>query len=155
MQYVFQNWYQNKKIMLIWYLKMCLIKKSSKICFDKEIFKMFDLYYPFLISLFLTKRGRKFYLIWFYFDPFIDDWQKEGEVFEYICMFSLLKGEKYLSSLLVMHIWFGLQMYGDKIYDYLACCIYIHCIHIYVLYCHIHLFMSMHELRGSFFEALL
>ena len=41
--------------------------------------------HPLLIFLFRTKRGRKLFCI--YFNPFVDDWQKGGEVFQYICMF--------------------------------------------------------------------
>ena len=61
-----------------------------------------------------------------------------------------------------MHICFVLQMYGDKnlmsfmivwhvVFAYMS---YI-CIHVYVLHLHIYCLFAMHELRGSFFEALL
>ena len=39
---------------------------------------------PFIDSLFRTKRGRRICL--FYFNPFVDDWQKGGEVFVFICI---------------------------------------------------------------------
>ena len=68
-------------------------------------------FYPSLISLFLTKRGRKFFM-WFDFtlNPLLMI-DKKGEKYLWvICMFSLLKGEKYLSSLLIMHIFCILQL---------------------------------------------
>ena len=76
---------------------------------------LIDLYYPFLISLFLTKRGRKICLIWFYFEPFVDDWQKGEKYLRYMHVFLalLLKGEK---NLLLMHICFVLQI-GEKDFD--------------------------------------
>ena len=118
---------------------------------------LIDLYYSFLISLFLTKRGRKICLIWVYFEPFVDEWQKGGEVFE-----------------MYMHVFLTLLLKGRRIYVYaymfcfanrrkrvwlvlclLACLSPYICIHVYVLHCYILLFIVMHELRGSFFEALL
>ena len=55
-----------------------------------------------------------------------------------------------------VNICFVLQI-GEKEFDLF----YVHvlspyiCIHVYVLHCHILMFIEMHELRGSFFEALL
>ena len=114
-------------------------------------------FHPLLISLFMTKRGRKIYLFCFYFNPFVDDWQKGGEVFEiYACFpFFIHKGGVVF---MFMHICFILQI-GEKEFDlfyaWLACLSPYICIHVYVLHCHIYLFIVMHELRGSFFEALL
>ena len=57
-----------------------------------------------------------------------------------------------------MHICFVLQI-GEKEFDEfyasLACLSPYICIHVYKLSLHIYLFIVMHELRGSFFEALL
>ena len=39
-----------------------------------------------LIDFCFGQKGREHYFI-IYFNPFVDDWQKGGEVFEYICMF--------------------------------------------------------------------
>ena len=57
-----------------------------------------------------------------------------------------------------MHICFVLQI-GEKefneFYTCLACLSPYICIHVYVLSLHIYYLFVMHELRGSFFEALL
>ena len=42
----------------------------------------FVLCHPFHWFLLLTKRGRRICWFCFYFNPFVDDWQKGGEVFE-------------------------------------------------------------------------
>ena len=118
------------------------------------------------------KGGEKFVCLCFYFNPFVDDWQKGGEEFIsnksqifvlfniYACFPSFI--HKGGVVFVFMHICFVLQMYGHKnlmsfmivwhvIFAYMS---YI-CIHTYELHCHILLFFVMHELRGSFFEALL
>ena len=101
---------------------------------------LIDLYYPSLISLFWQKGGEKF--VWLILLWTLCWWlTKRGRSIWAICMISLLKGETYLSSLLVMHIWFGLLMYGDKIYDviftYMPYIAYI----FMCFYCHIYYWM--------------
>ena len=115
-------------------------------------------FYPYLISLFMTKRRRK---ILFYFDPFVDDWQKGGERFWFIgerfwiYMHVLWKRIVYAYMFCFANVWrwtwWVLWFFWHVVFAYMS---YI-CIHVYELYCiSIHLFV-MHELRGSFFEALL
>ena len=72
------------------------------------------------------------------------------------------KGEKYFSiyacfgKRIYVHAYcFVLQM-GEKEFDvFYACLSPCICMHVYKLSLHIYLFIVMHELRGSFFEALL
>ena len=43
---------------------------------------LIDLILPLIDFLIFDKKREKiFYVIWFYFEPFVDDWQKGGEVF--------------------------------------------------------------------------
>ena len=42
---------------------------------------------PLLILCFEQKEEKNIFFICFVFNPFVDDWQKGGEEFEFICMF--------------------------------------------------------------------
>ena len=117
-------------------------------------------FHPLLISLFMTKRGRKKKFC-FYFNPFVDDWQKRGEVFVisliymHVFLLLLLKGEKYLClCIYVLVLQIGENEF-ELFYAWVACLSPYICIHVYELSLHIYLFIEMHELRGSFFEASL
>ena len=109
------------------------------------------------------KGGEKKFL--FYFDPFVDDWQKGGEVFKIYACFPYLRGRNICFPCLrgsricvYAYICFVLQI-GEKEFDFGLCLISmftpsfaymimsIHCIFICLF--------PMHELRGSVFEALL
>ena len=51
-----------------------------------SIKKVLFWFHPLLIFfLFKTKGGEHCFIV--FFDPFVEDWQKKGEVFEFICMF--------------------------------------------------------------------
>ena len=69
----------------------------------------------------------------FYFNPFVDDWQKGGEEFEvymHVFLALLLKGEK---NLLFMHICFVLQIGEKDLICFMLECMFISfiCIHGY------------------------
>ena len=97
---------------------------------------LIDLVYPFIGSLFRTKRGRKFWWFCFYFNLFVDDWQKGGEVFVFCLVYMhvflplFIKGGEVF---MFMHICFVLQI-GEKEFDLFYACLaclspYI-CIHV-------------------------
>ena len=74
-----------------------------------NVYRIYLLLISPLIDLFVyDKKGENIY---FYFNPFVDDWQKGGEVFE--------------KFLVYMHVFFTLFIKGEK--DLCLC--------IYVLYC--------------------
>ena len=78
--------------------------------------------YPYWSLCLWQKGGEKFDDFDFYFNPFVDDWQKRGEVFGIYACFSLalfIKGE-YL-VFLFMHICFVLQI-GEKEFDLVYAC---------------------------------
>ena len=137
--HIFLNWYLNWLSPLIDIL-FVLDKKGENI-----VFIVFD---PFVDSLFRTKRGRKFFLFCFCFYPFIDDWQKGGErcwvLYAYLC-FAYIKFNWYLEHVLFLNI----SLVSRAFY---CLCISMHVSHVsYSL--HIYVYLFMHELRGSFFEA--
>ena len=78
---------------------------------------MIDLVYPFLGSLFRTNRGRKFWWFYFYFNPFVDDWQKGEEVFEIYACFLYLRG----SSICVYAYMFCFANRRKRFYDCVLC----------------------------------
>ena len=59
-------------------------------------------------------------MICIYFEPFVDDWQKGGEVFEIYACFSyfIIKGGV---EFMFMHICFVLQI-GEKEFDLFYAC---------------------------------
>ena len=83
------------------------------------------------------------FIVWFVFAPLLMNWQKAEKVFGvlYMHMFILLprlckKGEKNLVNLCIF----------ISFYEYMCCLVYAY--HWISL-----LFIAMHELRGSFYEA--
>ena len=90
--------------------------------------------YPFIDSSFRTKRGEKFICFCFYFNPFVDDWQKGGEVFEIYACFPCLRG----SSIYVYAYMFVLQI-GEKEFD-----LFYAWVHVYLLHLHTCLCASLH-----------
>ena len=64
------NWYHDA---LNWYI------------FSIGIIMFWFDFTPCWFFLFQTKRGEQCFIV--YFNPFVDDWQKGEEVFEFICMF--------------------------------------------------------------------
>ena len=116
------------------------------IAYNHLLICLFD---PFIDSLFRTKRGRKNLLICFYFNPFVDDWQKGGEVFEiYACFVKkIIYAYMFCFANRRKRIWCVLCLSACFISIHLHTCLWA-LLHIYCLF-------VMHELRGSFFEALL
>jgi len=107
---------------------------------------LIDLFNPILISLFFwQKGGEDLFDLFFTLNPLLMI-DKKGEKYLWfvwdICMFSLLKGEKYLSSLLkggvifmFMHICFVLQI-GEKEFDmFYACCMFYLLTFTYMIMC--------------------
>jgi len=79
------------------------------------------------------------FIVWFVFTPLLMNWQKEGEEFRefiYACLFCM--------------IIFLLMQKGKKNLIYASMLLFRLCISL-----HIYLFIAMHELRGSFYEAYL
>ena len=104
---------------------------------------------PLLILCFEQKGGEEFVGFVFYFNPFVDDWQKGGEVFG-IYMHVL---RIYVNA--NMFCFANRRKSICEFYASLACLSPYICIHVYELYCISICLFEMHELRGSFFEALL
>ena len=124
-----------------------------------------NVYHIYLFILSCQKEGKDF--LKFCFCPFVDDWQKGENDFD-ICMFLFYtrRGRRNLENLLMlvylqlvsyMHVYFSI---GIRAHMFSLCkkgrsilhlCIYVLfglCIHWISL-----LFIAMHELRGSFYEA--
>ena len=103
------------------------------------------------------KKGKNLFY-WFFFDPFVDDWQKGGEVFEFICMFYVMHvfilvsrdSLFYVLLILVSRAWIlvsrniGCFFIGIKsitwlwyqIFLFRTClCIAIHCIFLFICLC--------------------
>ena len=123
---------------------------SSSWMYIAYIFYWFE-FTPFIDSLFWTQRGRRICYFCFYFKPFVDDWQKGGEVFWYICMF-LEKGFMF------MHICFCFANRRKRIWCVLCLnCMFISlhlhtCLWAFIAYLFIYCDAWV---KGSFFEALL
>ena len=72
---------------------------------------------PLLILCFEQKGGEEYVFIWVYFYPFVDDWQKGGEEFEFVvymhvcvCMFyAFIKVQLVSKALFKEHVYFWYQ----------------------------------------------
>ena len=140
----------------------------------KNLFS-FNWYHDSLILTFFNwyHVGRICFIV--YLDPFVDDWQKGGEVFSiwvYIhdfymhdfYLFIYKKGEKYFvvlfyTSLIVfvllmsrIFLLISRPLFKEHVL-YISLFYACLCIVMFNIHCIYLLFIAMHELRGSFFEA--
>ena len=128
--------------------------------FIDTLFNCYHIWFNPLSVLCLNKKGEKNLLFWFCFYPFVDDWQKGGEEFEFymhICVFAYSLHLMY-RSLVYMHIYacvmFHFNWYQEHVNMWFKIGIksmFICVSRTFTAYTYC-LFV-MHELRGSFFEA--
>ena len=127
-----------------------------------------NVYRIYILLVWFDQKEKNWF--WVCLCPFVDDWQKWGEKFEsfiyaYLCMIFLFytKRKKSILRVLYMHIYvIYMHVYFFNWYQsiYVLFSIGIRAYMLICVICFMHhwislLFITMHELRGSFYEASL
>ena len=124
-----------------------------------------NVYRIYILLVWFDKRGEKFFFEFIY-APLLMIWQKGGEKFRvlymhvyFISFFYTKRRRRILRIYICMFISIGIRAHmfclykkGRSIYVYFLIYAYICCL-VYAYHWIFLLFIAMHELRGSFYEA--